>query len=60
MEQIVSRMDPQLKVRLPIDLRDWLKRQAAENGRTMNAEIVFALRERQQRANPPGAPKRPQ
>lgn len=46
----MSRADPQCKVRLPVDLKEWVSRQAAKNYRSVNAEIVFALRERMQAA----------
>lgn len=35
----------QSAIRLPEDLRDELQRAAAENGRSMNAEIIARLRE---------------
>lgn len=39
----MSRQDPQVVVRLPEQLKEWLKQQAAENRRSQNAEIVFRL-----------------
>lgn len=39
-----SRTADQYVVRFPEGLRAAIKRSAAENGRTMNAEIVFHLR----------------
>lgn len=39
----MSREDPQMKIRLPADLKDWIDKSAAENGRSMNAEIVARL-----------------
>lgn len=34
-----------LQLRLPIELRDWLKQRAAINHRSMNGEIVSILEE---------------
>jgi len=34
---------PQTNIRLPIPLRQKLEREAAKNGRTLNAEIVYRL-----------------
>lgn len=44
------RMEPNrdvipLQLRLPTELRDWLKRRAANNHRSMNGEIVSILEE---------------
>ena len=36
---------PQIKIRLPVELRRTLEREAAKNGRTLNAEIVYRLLE---------------
>ncbi len=33
----------QLKLRLPIELAEWVKSQAADNRRSQSAEIVFRL-----------------
>lgn len=38
--------DPQFKLRLPADLKDRVEAAAAENNRSMNAEIVAALEEK--------------
>lgn len=35
--------DPQIVVRVPDELKVWLKVQAAQNRRSQNAEIVFRL-----------------
>jgi hypothetical protein len=40
----MTREDPQLKVRLPSELKDTLMEKAAENGRSLNAEIVARMR----------------
>lgn len=34
---------PATPVRLPADLRDWLKHQAIDNRRTLSNEIIFRL-----------------
>lgn len=40
---------PPLGVRLPDDLRKWLKHQAVENDRSLNAEIYNRLKESRRR-----------
>lgn len=35
-----------LLVAMPLDVREWLEQRAAENYRTMTAEILLALRAR--------------
>lgn len=39
----MSREDPQLRIRLPIELKEKVEVTAKENGRSMNAEIVQRL-----------------
>lgn len=39
----MSREDPQMKIRMPVELRDRVAAAADRNGRSMNAEIVQAL-----------------
>ncbi|EDZ5087522.1 Arc family DNA-binding protein, partial [Salmonella enterica] len=41
----MSREDPQMKVRLPADLKEKLEVAAKENKRSMNAEVVHRLKE---------------
>lgn len=41
----MSREDPQMKIRLPFDLKSRIERLAILNGRSMNAEIVFRLQQ---------------
>lgn len=41
----MSREDPQMKIRLPADLKDQIEASAKEVGRSMNAEIVARLQE---------------
>ena len=45
----MSRQDPQVVVRLPEQLKDWLKAQAVENKRSQNAEIVYLLEQARRR-----------
>lgn len=40
----MSREDPQMKIRLPADLKDSIEAAAKELGRSMNAEIVARLK----------------
>lgn len=40
----MSRTDPQMKLRLPIDLKELVETHATLNGRSMNAEIVSRLK----------------
>lgn len=39
----MSREDPQMKIRLPADLKDQIEAVAKQSGRSMNAEIVARL-----------------
>jgi len=41
--------DPQIKLRLPLDLKQWIETQALINRCSQSSEIVRALRERQER-----------
>ncbi|HJW25144.1 MAG TPA: Arc family DNA-binding protein [Rhodocyclaceae bacterium] len=43
-----SKMNP-LGVRIPDELRQWLKHQAVDNRRSLNAEIVVRLEESRRR-----------
>lgn len=38
-----------LQLRLPAELKDWLKVEAEKNGASQNSEIVRAIRERMER-----------
>jgi hypothetical protein len=40
---MTTRSDPQLKIRLPLNLKWQLKQRAKENNHSTNAEIVFRL-----------------
>ena len=37
----MSREDPQLKIRLPLELKEKIEKTALENGRTITAEAVY-------------------
>ena len=39
----MARTDPQFNVRMPADLKEKIDEAAKENGRSMNAEIVYRL-----------------
>ncbi|EBG7972341.1 Arc family DNA-binding protein [Salmonella enterica subsp. enterica] len=41
----MSREDPQMKIRLPVEMKEQLEKAAAENKRSMNAEVVHRLKE---------------
>jgi hypothetical protein len=41
----MTRADPQLKLRLPLELKERIEHEAATNKRSMNAEIVARLQE---------------
>lgn len=53
----MSRADAHFRLRLPHDLREWLKQEADRNLRSMTSEIILALRERAGKAKtaPDGA-----
>lgn len=41
----MARIDPQLNIRIPAELKTQIEEAAHENGRSMNAEIVARLNE---------------
>ncbi|WP_180086161.1 Arc family DNA-binding protein [Acinetobacter sp. YH12103] len=41
----MSREDPQLKIRLPLELKEKITESAAEYGRSINSEVVIRLEE---------------
>ncbi|NYF21929.1 uncharacterized protein (DUF1778 family) [Xanthomonas sp. JAI131] len=41
--------DPQIKLRLPADLKQWIDHQASKNRSSKSSEIVRSVRERQER-----------
>ena len=42
----MKRNDPQMRIRLPADVKRWLEQEADRNMRTQNAELVVAVREK--------------
>lgn len=45
----MARTDPQMVIRLPAELKEWLSSQAAQNHRSQNGEIVNRLEESRQK-----------
>lgn len=45
----VARTDPQIPIRLPREVKDWIKAEAVKNGSSQNSEIIRAVRERMAR-----------
>lgn len=45
-----ARTAPQVVLRLPADLKEWLAKQAETNRRSLNGELIFRL-ERQREAD---------
>ncbi len=41
--------DPQFKIRMPAEMKDWIDRQADLNRSSMSSEIVRCIRERKER-----------
>lgn len=39
----MAKEDPQMKIRLPIELKEKIQKAAAKNNRSMNAEIIHIL-----------------
>lgn len=35
--------DPQMKIRIPVDLKEWVEGCAQKNRRSLNAEVIFRL-----------------
>ena len=42
-----------LQLRLPPDLKDWLRAEAERNGASQNSEVIRSIRERMERATAP-------
>lgn len=40
----MKRTDPQMRIRIPEDVKAWIEAEAEKNLRTQNAEIVIAIR----------------
>lgn len=51
----MARKDPELRLRLPDELKEWLCRQAARNVRSMNGELVALLQAARQITEGPAA-----
>lgn len=47
----MSRKDPQIKLRLPVDLKTALETSAAENQRTLNGELLYRLTQTMDKEN---------
>ncbi|EME5683853.1 TPA: Arc family DNA-binding protein [Acinetobacter baumannii] len=41
----MSRADPQINIRVPIELKKEIEHAAIENSRSLNAEVVYRLQE---------------
>ena len=41
----MSREDPQLKIRLPLELKEKITQSAADHGRSINSEVIARLEE---------------
>jgi len=48
-KKYASQMTPQIAVRIPVDLKEWLRQEAQRNQSSQNSELVRALRERKDR-----------
>lgn len=42
-EFLMARIDEQTNVRLPVELKDWLKARAAASRRSLTAEVILLL-----------------
>lgn len=51
----MTQEDSQFRLRLPTDLRDYLRESAVQNQRSINGEIVYVLRQHQKTASAPSA-----
>lgn len=48
----MKRSDPQMRIRVPVDVKAWIEAEAEKNLRTQNAEIVIAIRQQMQKEMP--------
>lgn len=48
----MSREDPQLKIRLPLELKEKITQSAADHGRSINSEVVARLEQSFEKASP--------
>lgn len=44
-----------IQLRLPTDLKDWIKAEADKNGSSQNSEVIRAIRDSMDRAQPQNA-----
>lgn len=51
----MKRTDPQMRIRVPEDVKAWIEAEAEKNLRTQNAEIVMAIRQLMQKEMPVSA-----
>ena len=49
----MTQNDTIMRIRLPADLKAWVATEAERNLRSLNAEVVFFLRERMERTEQP-------
>lgn len=47
----MSREDAQFRLRMPVELREFIRESAQRNQRTLNSEVVFALRQYEKAAS---------
>lgn len=45
----MARTDPQMVIRVPAELKEWLAAQATQNRRSQNSEVVSRLEESRQK-----------
>lgn len=45
----MTHADPQFKLRFPLEVKEWLEKEASRNLRSVTAEINIAIRERMER-----------
>lgn len=45
----MARSDPQMLIRLPQEMKDWVVREAKRNERTVNSQVVWLLRQKMER-----------
>ncbi|WP_394042028.1 Arc family DNA-binding protein [Xanthobacter aminoxidans] len=48
----MARTDPQLRIRLPANLKAWIAAEAMRNGASLNSEVIRSVRERMERVAP--------
>lgn len=45
----MRKLTVQFQLRLPLDLKDWLKLQSERNGSSQNSEVIRSIRERMEK-----------